>query len=102
VIVLLMGIEQSETHSRGEGRYDHQGTHGAAPGGVTTRWKKTPGAFFRASLQDGGESQEAMSNRWTIPPRVRVAASIHWIDRSTLTLPGTTPHAPWRPSNCGF
>jgi len=44
-------------------RYDHQGTHGAAPGGVTTRWKKTPGAFFRASLQDGGESQEAMSNK---------------------------------------
>jgi len=36
---------------------------GATPGGVTTRWKKKPGAFFRASLQDGGESQEAMSNR---------------------------------------
>jgi len=86
---------------------------------------KKPGAFFRASLQDGGESHEAMSNRTTMtpgilpfalrasdrgsnrswrlsPPRARAVASIHWIDGSALTLPDATPHAPWRPSNCRF
>ena len=67
-------------HSMGERRYDLQGTPRAAPGCVITRCKKTPGAFFRASLQDGGESQDVTSNRSTITPR--------------YALPDTTRDAP--------
>jgi len=59
-----MDLQKLETHLPDEGHYDHQGTHSAAPGRVTTRWRRTPGAFFRASLQDGGESQEAPHAPW--------------------------------------
>ena len=111
-------LEAYETHPLSEGRYDHQGTHGAWP--RYNSLGKSRELFFASA-----SGTEAMSDRATItpgilpfalrascrcsnrswrfsPPRVRAAASIHWIDRSALTLPDTTPHAPWRPSNYRF